>query len=516
MPKKNIFILILALFFFFLLTDLGLAAQTCATDADCTNGLKCVSDPCGGTDKICGRPLESCYPQIPGATQPKTVAEGLPEYVDYLFHLAVIIIGFAILAALVYAGVSYFLSFGNPAKLSDAKEGIFAAFLGAVILLSAYLIFNTINPQLTILELPPVPILGGVVTQGIYICNYDITQGTFLADLQTEFDLPSPGPDLHFLDSLLGLYIDRQGQYPEFQVKATKALSKIIFKSESEQCTRINSSTNFRYPISPNNTLFAIPEVVEVQPPAAGLFPTTKHKTKFDYAIILYENDNFKGRSGVWPMQMSETNEKMRTVYGPYSVGDQVIESDYQFNVFRGGPEEQYKPGPRLDDIGGRARSVILIQKPDPDPGSSAPGVTLFSCLYYNAPGFCPKKDGDEFVTEVEKSFNTGNVDVRIADEDELGELKENTRSLTVRPEKNFLIMLYEKNSEEAQKGDGKGWTFFGNDQPDLTRYIDQCGEHCDWWRGWWLGPAQWIGLVGEKECSPCIKSIGVFKGLVL
>lgn len=45
-------------------------------------------------------------------------------------------------------------SVGNPAKMQDAKEQIFSAFLGIVILLFSYLILATINPQLVMFRIP--------------------------------------------------------------------------------------------------------------------------------------------------------------------------------------------------------------------------------------------------------------------------------------------------------------------------------------------------------------------------
>ena len=89
--------------------------------------------------------LEVDYPIIPGATEPEFVNVGLPAYVDYIFRFAVVIIGFVIFGVVVYNGIIYMTSAGEPAKLSEAKSGISAGFLGAVILLSAYFIFNTIN-----------------------------------------------------------------------------------------------------------------------------------------------------------------------------------------------------------------------------------------------------------------------------------------------------------------------------------------------------------------------------------
>lgn len=100
------------------------------------------------------RELEIDYPDITGAQTPEIVATGLPEYVKYIFNFSVVAIGFVVFGVLIYNGLIYLSSAGAPAKMSSAREGILAAFLGAIILLSSYLIFTTINPQLAFFEMP--------------------------------------------------------------------------------------------------------------------------------------------------------------------------------------------------------------------------------------------------------------------------------------------------------------------------------------------------------------------------
>lgn len=106
-------------------------------------------------DVFAQRELEVKYPTILGVT-PKTV-EGtqLPEYVKYIFNFAIIIAGIIAFGVIVFGGVRWLTSAGDPTKLRDAKDQIFAAFLGLIILLSSYLILTTINPQLVIFEALP-------------------------------------------------------------------------------------------------------------------------------------------------------------------------------------------------------------------------------------------------------------------------------------------------------------------------------------------------------------------------
>jgi len=99
------------------------------------------------------RKLEVEYPEISGI-KPETVKTGLPEYVKYIFSFGIIIFGLIVFGALIWGGVLYLTSAGQPTKLREAKDRIFSAFLGLVILLSSYLILTTINPQLVIFHPP--------------------------------------------------------------------------------------------------------------------------------------------------------------------------------------------------------------------------------------------------------------------------------------------------------------------------------------------------------------------------
>ena len=106
-----------------------------------------------GSNIFAQRELEVQYPTVPGTVTPTTV-EGtqLPDYVKYIFNFAIIIAGVVAFGVIVWGGVRWLTSAGDPAKLKDAKEQVFAAFLGLIILFSSYLILTTINPQLAIFE----------------------------------------------------------------------------------------------------------------------------------------------------------------------------------------------------------------------------------------------------------------------------------------------------------------------------------------------------------------------------
>ena len=91
---------------------------------------------------------------IPGLTT--TCLPALPDYISAIYNFALMIIGIVCFGALLYGGFRYLTSAGKPTAMADAKDQIFSAILGMIILFSAYLILKTINPELIVLSQPGV------------------------------------------------------------------------------------------------------------------------------------------------------------------------------------------------------------------------------------------------------------------------------------------------------------------------------------------------------------------------
>lgn len=89
-------------------------------------------------------------PTLAGEAPPQTT-EGLVRYA----YIASLVVG-AVLAfgILVWAGILYITSAGNPSRQQEARAWISSAVLGLLLLLGAYLILNTINPALVELRFP--------------------------------------------------------------------------------------------------------------------------------------------------------------------------------------------------------------------------------------------------------------------------------------------------------------------------------------------------------------------------
>lgn len=96
------------------------------------------------------RETEVNYPTLPGNLT-LTPDTSLPELLNYVFTFFVVIGGLLAFAIIVYAGFLFMTSGANPGLRSQAQDKIKNALLGIVLLLSSYIIFTTINPELVLL-----------------------------------------------------------------------------------------------------------------------------------------------------------------------------------------------------------------------------------------------------------------------------------------------------------------------------------------------------------------------------
>lgn len=71
------------------------------------------------------------------------------EYVNDAYVYLAGIGGLLAIIMLIYAGYSYMTSYGDPEKLSNAKDIIEKALIGLALLILAAVILNTINPRTT-------------------------------------------------------------------------------------------------------------------------------------------------------------------------------------------------------------------------------------------------------------------------------------------------------------------------------------------------------------------------------
>lgn len=91
--------------------------------------------------------LENFYPNIPGVKAITGQEARLGDIIKYYSQWALIIAILVCVVSIIWAGTSYVASSGQPNVMRQARERITNSFIGLAILVSSYLILNTLNPQ---------------------------------------------------------------------------------------------------------------------------------------------------------------------------------------------------------------------------------------------------------------------------------------------------------------------------------------------------------------------------------
>ena len=93
---------------------------------------------------------------VPGSNTSADPTQKIGAIIANFYQFALLIGGILALGAIVWGGVKYTWAQGNPSAQSEGKEWIKAAIYGLMLLAGAYIILNTINPNLLNLNLPKV------------------------------------------------------------------------------------------------------------------------------------------------------------------------------------------------------------------------------------------------------------------------------------------------------------------------------------------------------------------------
>jgi len=97
-------------------------------------------------------PLNLNYPEFGGIRI--YLGMNLNRLIAWFYYFIIGISGLAAFVMLIWGGIAWMTSTGDPSKIGEAKDRIYSAFLGLIIILASYLILNTINPDLIMLNLP--------------------------------------------------------------------------------------------------------------------------------------------------------------------------------------------------------------------------------------------------------------------------------------------------------------------------------------------------------------------------
>lgn len=92
------------------------------------------------------------YTGIPGMTNVSTT--GPAGWIRSFYIFALIIAGILAFGAIVYGGLLYATSAGDASRQATGRSWIWGALIGLLLLAGAYLILNTINPNLVKLQTP--------------------------------------------------------------------------------------------------------------------------------------------------------------------------------------------------------------------------------------------------------------------------------------------------------------------------------------------------------------------------
>jgi hypothetical protein len=79
-------------------------------------------------------------------------------WINSIYRYGIVAIGLFAAAGIVYGGIRYITSMGNPEAITSGKNAIFSAIAGLVVLLLSHLILKTIDPRLVELKLELEPI----------------------------------------------------------------------------------------------------------------------------------------------------------------------------------------------------------------------------------------------------------------------------------------------------------------------------------------------------------------------
>jgi hypothetical protein len=104
---------------------------------------------------------------IPGSNSNAgaTGTAGPGDYIANFYQFALLVGGVLALAVVVYGGILYMTSIGNPSGMDEAKKWLEAALFGILLLAGAYFVLDIINPQLVNLTLPTLQNTGQTVNQ---------------------------------------------------------------------------------------------------------------------------------------------------------------------------------------------------------------------------------------------------------------------------------------------------------------------------------------------------------------
>ncbi|MDD5144604.1 MAG: hypothetical protein PHW72_00490 [Candidatus Pacebacteria bacterium] len=97
------------------------------------------------------------WPELPGGvkiSENGNLVATLPQLIQYIFNFAVAISGLLAFTMIVYGGIKYMSSSGNPTTQKDATDIIKSALIGILLLLGSVILLRIVNPDVLMLDSP--------------------------------------------------------------------------------------------------------------------------------------------------------------------------------------------------------------------------------------------------------------------------------------------------------------------------------------------------------------------------
>lgn len=113
--------------------------------------------------------LELTYPTLPGIGTLGQRAS-LAQFIGYFFWFIVITSGIIGVLTIAISGVKILISAGSPTAISDARERIWNAILGIILLMFSVVLLTTLNPSLVNPKTSVLPITNGLYFVGHVNC----------------------------------------------------------------------------------------------------------------------------------------------------------------------------------------------------------------------------------------------------------------------------------------------------------------------------------------------------------
>ena len=283
--------------------------------------------------------LEIEYPTVPGVAAPTTTKTALPEYLRYVFTLSIMIAGILAFVAMVMGGIKYVISAGAPAAIADAKDQITSGILGLIILLSSYLILNTINPQLVLPEKPPLqPSKAGIRIYTVGMCC-ETADDKSLCEDESSFKVTTEVPDLTNPDLNWGFdgnkiesikFLGNPGDltvnlWSDKIFKGTK--TSVDYLAGETDCKPVSVavksiSLDYHFPgvyLYPEDNCAGDPVIYQASSATLPEFDNKTQSIKFiygdkdpktgeygaKYAAVLHENENFMGEAALFDQEQN-------------------------------------------------------------------------------------------------------------------------------------------------------------------------------------------------------------------